>query len=36
MVSLSFECYAYEHEADIGMWILVNLDLLLYIVQFNV
>ena len=36
MVSLSFECYAYEHGAEIGMWISVNLDLLLYIVQFNV
>ena len=36
MVSLSFECYAYEHGAEIGMWTSVNLDLLLYIVQFNV
>ena len=32
MVSLSFECYAYEHGAEIGMWISVNLDLILYIV----
>ena len=27
---LSFECYAYEHGAEIGMWISVNLDLLLF------
>ena len=36
MVSLSFECYAYEHGAEIGMWISVNLDLLLYIVYCTV